>query len=210
LSLVANILQLAEIEPPVRITDSLRSRRWGYQTTRYREGDNFYVGVYRRSETPSFYAEETVVELPRKGHVYLAGGVLAAQEGKMQKPAYLGETDRVTVTLKGMGSVLLAVYPYRVEGVEVDLPSDAESGQLVEGTVRLKETGKPGIHIAHVEVRDPAGMRHPLYSKNIVLKDGRGAFQIPFAYNDARGDWTVTVREAVTSNEVKSTINLGK
>ena len=193
------VLGMAEVTPPVTVTDAVNSFRWGYQISRHQDGANQYVGVYRLSETPGGYSDESVVKLPAKAHVYLTGGVLDAINGLMQTPAYLGETAEPKVTLKGAGSVLLAALPYKIKAFDVDIPSSARRGQDAVIKAEVKTAGaKPGRHVAHVELKDPTGLRHSVYCGNFELKDGKGEFVIPFALNDLKGDWKVTVREAVT------------
>jgi hypothetical protein len=39
-------------------------------------------------------------------------------------------------------------------------------------------------------------VRH--YSGNVTIRDGRAAYQIPFALNDAAGSWRVRARDVVS------------
>jgi hypothetical protein len=61
------------------------------------------------------------------------------------------------------------------------------------------EAGAPvDLSVVHVEVLDPGGrlMRH--YSGNVTIRDGRAAYQIPFALSDAAGAWRVRARDVVS------------
>jgi hypothetical protein len=203
------VLDMAGIQAPVTVTDAMGSYRWGYQCYRHQDGDNRYVGIYRLSDTPAFYSDESVVKLPAKAHVYQAGGILDAVSGVMQQPAYLGETAEAEVTLRGAGSVLLAALPYKIKAFDVVIPSSVRRGQNAVIRAEVKTAGaKPGRHVAHVELRNPTGLRHSVYCGNFVLQDGKGEFVIPFALNDLEGRWQVTVREAVTGLAEEDTIRV--
>lgn len=196
--LMGGLLQLAGVEPDVTVSDPNGAIRWGYQTTRFRHGEQLHVGLYRRGDTPSYYLDETVVKLPERGHVYLVGGVKDAAAGEMMEPAYLGEAGTVRVGLKGMSAVLLSVLPYRPIELEFGLPRRANRGEVVRARLTLAAEQAVGDHVVHVEVRRPDGSRHPHYSANVALKDGVGEFVLPVALNDANGRWQLIAREAIS------------
>jgi len=49
-----------------------------------------------------------------------------------------------------------------------------------------------------VEVFDPSGKLARHYSGNVIVRDGRAAFHIPFALNDAPAEWSVRARDVVS------------
>jgi hypothetical protein len=52
----------------------------------------------------------------------------------------------------------------------------------------MDEAGAPvDLSVVRVEVSDPAGRLARQYSGNVTVKDGRAAYQIPFALSDANG-----------------------
>ena len=210
LGMMRGILKFAGVVPPVQVTDSSHRQPWGYQVHRYQEGDNLYVGLYRLSDTPAVFSDTVVVELPRAGHVYLAAGVVDPAAGAMQKAAYLGQTNRPSVTLKGAGSALLAVLPYTVDGLSMALPASAKAGERVRVPLKVLVQGKVGRHVAHVTVTDPSGRDSFLYSANVALAGGAGDYYLPLALNDAPGVWTITAREAVSGKEAKGAIRVSK
>ncbi len=210
LGMMRAVLRFAGVSAPVRVVDSLRRAPWGYQVHRYREGDNYYVGVYRLSDTPSVNEDTVTVELPQGGHVYLAGGVLDASGGIMQRTTYLGKTDRPRVTLKGAGSALLAVLPYQAQGLSMSAPGSARLGERVRVPLRLTTTGRSGRHVVRVTATDPGGSDSFLYSANVTLTGGTGDYYLPLALNDAVGAWTLTAREAVSGQEARATIRVSR
>jgi hypothetical protein len=66
--------------------------------------------------------------------------------------------------------------------------------------LRLTDAAGAGVDLSvvHVDVLDPAG--HPVrhYSGNVTIRDGRAAYQIPFALSDAAGRWRVRARDVVS------------
>jgi hypothetical protein len=63
----------------------------------------------------------------------------------------------------------------------------------------MDEAGAPvDLSVIRIEVDDPAGRIARQYSGNVTLKDGRAAYQIPFALSDANGLWRVRARDVVS------------
>lgn len=63
----------------------------------------------------------------------------------------------------------------------------------------IDEAGAPvDLSVAHVEVFDPAGRAARHYSGNATIREGRARYQIPFAMNDAAGNWRVQARDAIS------------
>ncbi len=54
------------------------------------------------------------------------------------------------------------------------------------------------LSVVRVEVIDPAGRLARQYSGNVTVKDGRAAYQIPFALSDASGAWRVRARDVIS------------
>ena len=77
--------------------------------------------------------------------------------------------------------------------------------------IEIKTDGdKPSAHAAHVEVLNPKGEKVEYYGGNVLLKNGKGRFEIPFALNDQTGLWTVKARDAVTGAKTAINIKLEK
>ena len=66
--------------------------------------------------------------------------------------------------------------------------------------LRLTDAAGAGVDLSvvHVEVFDPAGRPVRHYSGNVTIRDGRAAYQIPFAVSDAAGSWRVRARDVVS------------
>jgi hypothetical protein len=58
------------------------------------------------------------------------------------------------------------------------------------------------------QVFAPDGPMLPAYSKNILAGDGRASFTLPSALNDAPGEYTLRVTDAVTGASATAKITL--
>jgi len=72
------------------------------------------------------------------------------------------------------------------------------------------ENGAPvDLSVVRVEVFDPAGRLVRPYTANVTVRDGGGAFEIPFALSDASGAWRVHARDVVSGLIADTTVNRG-
>jgi hypothetical protein len=49
-----------------------------------------------------------------------------------------------------------------------------------------------------MQVFDPSGKSVRYYSSNLTVPDGKAEFAIPFALNDAKGNWKVRARDVIS------------
>ena len=63
--------------------------------------------------------------------------------------------------------------------------------------------------MVRVEVFDPAGKMARHYSGNVTVRNGRAAFHIPFALNDAPGAWRVRARDVVSGLTAERSLRRG-
>ena len=72
------------------------------------------------------------------------------------------------------------------------------------GDVRVSEnkvsvTYTPSVDtVVRVRVLDPDGAEVPWYSKNLAVRGGAAAMEVPFALSDRQGTWRVEVRDVLT------------
>lgn len=180
------LLDLAKIERPIKVMDVNGGQLYQYDVTRFADGDNLYVGVYRLTTSSALNPEEVTVRLPRSGHLY---------EVKTEK--YLGNGAEAKVRIPAAGSALIAILPYRIDGLTASV-SATKRGEPVTVKAALKASGTVGRHIFHVEVYDPDGNLNRAYSTNVVAPDGKWEGCFPTALNDRTGKWKVKVKEVVT------------
>lgn len=66
----------------------------------------------------------------------------------------------------------------------------------------------PGRHVLHFEVTSPSGAAAPHYSRNVVAKNERASFGIPFSLNDPTGDWKIEVRDVASGVKATDVIEI--
>ena len=188
----AAVLKLAGITRRVTLRDVAKQGEpitAGVKIMRWQDGPALYVGILLDQ------GQNTKVELPQAGHLYdLASG------GR-----YLGQGDSATLDLRDSPHALLAVLPYKIDGVTLQ----AQPGQLGKDLpleLALQVTGgNPVRHVVHLDVYQPDGTRCYSLSRNFVFAAGRWSGTLPLALNDPAGQWTIRAREVCSglTSEVK-------
>jgi hypothetical protein len=75
----------------------------------------------------------------------------------------------------------------------------------------VDDRGAPvDLSVVRVEVFDPAGKLARHYSGNVTVRDGRARFQIPFALNDAPGQWRLRARDAVSGLRAEQPVRVSR
>lgn len=135
-------------------------------------------------------SDPVTISFGRKAHVY-----------DMRTKEYAGQVDRVQATVPPGGTALYALLPYRVSRMQVKAPAAVKAGEELVAQVSVAAGGKPGDHVVHVELINPQGQALWHYARNELLPGGQGSLRVPLALNEARGKWTVRVRDVLTGTE---------
>ena len=102
--------------------------------------------------------------------------------------------------------------PYEIKGVDLKLSSDQPApGQALTADIRLQipEQSKER-HAVYVEIMDPQGA-NLLWGRMVVITNGgAGQVQIPVAYNDAPGKWTLRATELFSNKSAEATWNVAQ
>ena len=117
--------------------------------------------------------------------------------------AYLGRTKLIEHRAPRGIARVYAVLPYAVRDVLVEGSDEARPGDAVRVGVRVQtDGGRPGVHVVHLSVGGPDGnggrAARAHYAQNVVANEGRATVEIPFAYNDPPGSWTIEARDVAT------------
>ena len=168
-----------------------------------REAMRFVAGeadvfVLLRMPGRSKGVEKDVFELPVKGHVYdsVAGRYLGRSK---QIEVEWGEGDAAVYSvLKSKPSSL------RVEGV----PESVKRGEELKISVALDAAGVAPDTVFNVRFVSPSGECRFHMQRNVDAPKGMAKVFFPMAYNDAVGDWTVVVTEAMTGMSVERKFSL--
>ncbi|MHB8997102.1 MAG: beta-galactosidase trimerization domain-containing protein [Armatimonadota bacterium] len=161
----------------------------------WRNGDGLVFGSWQQMRNAWFSPKSGTVAgppvpvkmtLPQPLHVY-----------DLRAKKYLGKVNSLNTKLRWGRASFFAALPYKLGPTAVTLsPATPQAGQPLTATIRLgvpaKSTEK---HAVYVEVTDPAGNK-PLWGRQpLVVENGTATVQVPVAYNDLPGKWTVRATE---------------
>ncbi|NLF68383.1 MAG: hypothetical protein GX575_04930 [Candidatus Anammoximicrobium sp.] len=188
--LVAQIAKRAGVAPSVRVEPLA-----GDQPPRCYERNTFTRGPLAvhaliRDHRRCTDTDPVRVCFSQTGHVY-----------DVRARKYHGQTDTLTATLAPGDTALYASLPYRVTGLEVQVPERATAGASVELGCAVRADGQQlGDHVFHVELCDAAGRTVPHYAQNVLAPAGRSTLQIPLALNEVPGAWTIRLGDMLTGS----------
>ncbi|PIU62394.1 MAG: hypothetical protein COS85_18525, partial [Armatimonadetes bacterium CG07_land_8_20_14_0_80_59_28] len=193
--LIELLLKEAGVTPQARTETDYGKQERFCEINTLRDGAIEYVGAYAW-KMPTEDPAKMVIRFPSSRNTYDVRG------GK-----FLGKVDRAPLPLRAQEAALFARLDYEVTGVNGTATS-ANRGDAVTVAVNLATSAKPGRHVVNVEVTDPEGKRNYFYSRNVELLDGKWSGRIHTALNDAKGNWSIVVREAISGKTAKVSFRL--
>ncbi|MEN6545050.1 MAG: beta-galactosidase [Armatimonadia bacterium] len=119
----------------------------------------------------------------------------------MRARKYLGQVASTQLALPPGDTALYACLPYSVSAMRVTVPAKLAPGGELAVAAKLTADGKPGDHVFHVELISPQGQAVWQYRTNHLAPAGTLNVRLPLALNEARGQWTVKVRDVLTGVE---------
>ncbi len=141
-------------------------------------GGDCYYGIV----TNDGKQREMTFEFPVSGHIY------EALTGK-----YYGKGSKVTRMVSNSSPVLFAVTREEHKAPQAVMEGD---------TLKLSGKGSADT-VCHVELTRPDGGIAHCYTCNITARNGKAEYRIPFVSSDMRGEWTISVTEAVSKEQIK-------
>ena len=189
---VRAILAWAGARPTIAVTTRDGKPINKLEVLRYVSGGSLYVGCVLHTDK-RVPAKAT---FPKPGHLY-----------DVRRRKYLGHGSTFKVDLPAQDALVLALLPYRVNGVSVTAAS-ARRGQLGKAAIELKATTRPGLHVFRLEIGGPDGKPIDHLAQNVLASNGRAQAIIPFALSDAPGAYTLTVRDAATGARGQASLRL--
>ena len=138
------------------------------------------------------------LEIEQPAHVY-----------DMRQKTYLGHTKAADFGLRPGEPELFALLPYKVNALSLESPAVVHTGETLSVRARVVvDDGRPGNHVVHVRLERGEDPTETAFSGNVMLNDGRGILQVPTAYNDAAGDWTLKVSDVLSGVETSCSVRL--
>ena len=209
--LVHAILNKAGIKPPVEVTSPDGQPITQAQIARYKFGDVEIVAIvkenvaiagvvgqdgvttYNDANLGQVAKQDLIIKLPRKAYVT---DVRTGQK--------LGLTDVVHSSIL-IGDALILALSLEENDLKLEGAVSAHPGDHVSFNL-LSTTSATALVRCHVYA--PDGSRLPIYSKNVLVQQGRGSFTLPFALNDAEGRYVIRATDVVTGATIEKTIEL--
>ena len=84
----------------------------------------------------------------------------------------------------------------------------AKPGEIVKIAAAVKTSaGKAGHHVFHMTVKTPDGKTSWYLRQTQETSNGKAVFELPFALNDAAGNYEITITDAATKTAAKFRIS---
>ncbi|MFV1964410.1 MAG: beta-galactosidase trimerization domain-containing protein [Pirellulaceae bacterium] len=175
------VLESGRVSPPFRLTRADGQRLRNVEITRWMNGPVQMVSVFRHRGLP----EAAKLELPQPLHVY-----------DLKTHTSLGKQRVVSLTVTPYRAQFYACSPQPLEAVVLKVAPVVRTGGLQRVTVT--STLPKGRQAVKVRVKLPDGSLAD-WAESVVVTDKQGVVvDVPVAYNDPKGTWTVSATELCT------------
>ena len=151
------------------------------------------VTTYNDANLGQVARQELIIKLPRKAYVT---DVRTGQK--------FGLTDIVHSSIL-IGDALILALTSANNALRLEGAASAHPGEHV--SFNLSSTA-PATALVRCHVYAPDGSRLPIYSKNVLIQQGRGTFTLPFALNDLAGKYVIRATDIVSGAIVEKSIEL--
>jgi hypothetical protein len=151
------------------------------------------VTTYNDANLGQVAKQELMIKFPRKAYI------TDVRTGKK-----LGFTDVVHTSIL-IGDALILASTAETNELKLDGVASANRGDHI--AFNLISTAA-ATTLVRCHVYGPDGSRLPLYSKNLLVQQGRGSFTLPFALNDAPGKYVVRATDVVSGAVVEKSLEL--
>ena len=174
-------------------------RAGGFQSFRYRIGPIEFFGLLQTLGSGHQQDTELTLKLTQGGHIY-----------DVLRGDYLGQSNVARFKAPGRGRpVVFARLPYAVESVTVDGAKSAHRGEPYSFAIEIGGArDETGTHVVRLEVFDPDMNPVEPYTRNLIAARGRVSGQLPLAYNDPVGVWTITAHDVISGKTAAQTLEL--
>lgn len=195
-----NLLHYAEIDREVEVIQSNPEPPAVIRNYRRKNGRMEYLcllhDLYPTPQTKDAYllsgavppAKDILVKLPEKRHIY-----------DIEKGEYLGYASEITDKMEFAGAKMYSLMPYKVTGIKVSADKQLKQGEVLNYSIRVNADNKnTGSHVIRVDFINPDGKEAGYYGKNIITDKGVHTGNLPLAYNEMPGEWTMKVKDVPT------------
>ena len=171
----------------------------------FKSGELSYYGLleelpepllnYQNQTDQPLKARKVTVKLDGPGHVY-----------NIRRGKYVGYASEFETSVKPGVAQLYSRLPYYVSKLDLRTPWIVSQGDVLRYTLQLKVKGSstPGRHIFHIMLIGPDGEERSYYADNVMAENGEVNGEIPLAWNESTGLWTMKVRDIASGVRDKS------
>lgn len=167
-------------------------------TVTYRDGNLRYVAIMQDFRLRGLPEQKLTLATPEGGFVY-----------DLRAGNALGQPKQVEFSIGRGYPQVYAILPYRVTAVKPATAGSITTGSELPVKVTVQATKPAEDHVVRLDVYPPKSTTpHRQYSQNITCPKGQGAAIIPFAANDARGQWRLVWRDVATGVTATSNVEV--
>lgn len=161
----------------------------GLEAAEFSVGKGRVVVALKRPVEKGEEPVEVAVSLDKPAHVYDA-----------RRRKYLGFLQSWRTEIRPARAEVWSLLPYKVSGLSAwPRRLTVRRGETLTFAVRvLTKSGRPGLHVLHVEFVRPDRKPVQYLARNVLAASGRVEVAVPFALNEPVGNWRVTVRDVAT------------
>lgn len=179
------------------------------QIGRLKQGDWDLVGglpsLPRISWAYTFKEAEIPPPSPAQIHFGKTAHIYDVRAGR-----YLGRAGSCDVMLQPGRAKLFGLMPYRVTALKLDVAATVQQGEAASFRASVQADGERSLHVLRMTVLDPAGRAVRHYARNV--KAVKGVFDGKWtpALNDAPGVWQIVVRDVISGQTTRASIEVTK
>lgn len=178
-----SLLDVAGVSPALSLNNAKGARLRNIEVTRWTNGDTQIISIFRHSGLP----ETARVTLPAGVHVY-----------DLKNRKDLGSQKELTLTITPCRAQFFALTEQAAPAAELT-PARPVAAPGTLQTVRVSVANPHGQQAVKLQVKLPSGAVADWLTK-VVVTDAKGVVvELPIAYNDPPGTWTVTATELLTN-----------
>lgn len=150
-----------------------------------------FTGEDGKSKLLGLLPGENVTSAPLVIHMGSAMHVYDIRNAK-----YLGRKENITIDIKPLVPVLLALLPAKIESINVEPIPVTKPGDKVNVNFQIQLADSVKLNsVAAVSVYNPKGEKITYYESNCGIKSDIGHYDFTTALNELQGKWKVEIRE---------------
>lgn len=192
-SMINKLMSDSGVYPALRLTDAITM---GLETNCFTSGGIQYVCLMqdwagdKASDIPvDRQMSKTKLQIPAKSYIY-----------NIRNATYIGYATDTDVSIKPLDPVILALVPYKISGVKLNLNTNSpKQGDVLQYTASITAEGgsQPDPQVVRIRLTDPSGKDVSYYDANLLVK-GSSAGKLELALNEAPGKWTITATDIIS------------